>query len=184
MDTTPLPTLASPPLGKFEPHITLGTVPSDTPVELLRQAIPADTQPLTVKFSRAESQDTFFRSAIVHCERTSELDSLLLTVKSSLEGPGGDALKGGVKVQAIDFPHVSLYYIDDERAEQRKPALEQMFEDGTLVQEEDGLAIRLGGEGKEDLVRGFVAEEIWVALCDGPLDEWKVLEKISLTGQR
>lgn len=30
------------------------------------------------------------------------------------------------------------------------------------------------------LLAGFEAREVWIALCDGPVETWKVLDKITL----
>ena len=181
MDNPPHPSLTDPPLPKFEPHITLATVPSTTPIAILRDSIPNNTKRLKISFTSAEAHDVYFRSSIVRCERTSELSHLLAAVKDSIERSTSES-EDAVTVKAPDFPHLSLFYIDDDRAALRAPALQKLFDGGKLVKFDDGLGIDVGDESPE-LLRSFDADEIVIALCDGPVEGWVVLDRIKLARQ-
>ena len=91
------------------------------------------------------------------------------------------------------FPHMSIYYIDDEEAEERHRVLQELKDNGTVVQIKNGVQIHTSGgpmgiqTGSEtrplphcDALQGIDGVEIWAVLCDGPVEAWTVLEKIKL----
>lgn len=91
------------------------------------------------------------------------------------------------------FPHMSIYYIDDMEAEERSRVLQELKDNGTVIKSEEGVQIHTSGgpigipTGSEtrplpqgDALSGIDAVEIWVALCDGPVESWTVLEKVEL----
>jgi len=40
--------------------------------------------------------------------------------------------------------------------------------------------MKYGEMGEDDGIDGFEASEVWITNCDGPVDKWTILEKVSL----
>lgn len=82
------------------------------------------------------------------------------------------------------FPHLSLFYIADEEAHTRVRFLQEMEREGVVRHSADGLSVALRcaqvGEGDDGVLEGFTATQIWIVDCEGPVEEWKVLDKILL----
>lgn len=174
MDNPPLEPNAEPPLPSFEPHITLASVPASISEAMLKDAIPEVKVPLKIDFESVEAQQTYFRSDIVNIRKTPELEELLASVRHAL----------AVDVKAPSYPHMSLYYIDDARADDRQRVLDNLFQSGHLAlgSGSDGLTINFTPKDRlnSNVLHGFVADAIWIVLCDGPVSDWKVLYKRNL----
>lgn len=85
------------------------------------------------------------------------------------------------------FPHLSLFYIADEEAHTRVRVLQEMEREGVVRHSADGLSVALrctdqevGEGGGDGVLEGFTATQIWIVDCEGPVEEWKVLDKILL----
>ncbi len=84
------------------------------------------------------------------------------------------------------FPHLSLFYIADEEAHARVRFLQEMEREGVVRHSQDGLSVALrcgeGDDGDEGdvVLQGFMGTQIWIVDCAGPVEEWKVLDKILL----
>lgn len=92
------------------------------------------------------------------------------------------------------FPHLSLYYIDEEDAEEgeRERMFEEMVQRGVITtlsaaEGEEGVVLDCGvGTVPEPdpnaMVRldGIVGSEIWIVKCEGPVEGWEVMDKILL----
>ena len=128
--------------------------------------------------------DAYFRSVLAVIELSPETLSLHAKINENLKMRSP---------QSPMFPHMSIYYIDDAEAEERVRVLRELKDNGTVVQAEDGVRIHTSGgpigipTGSEtrplphgDTLQGFDGVEIWVALCDGPVETWTVLEKVAL----
>ena len=169
---------------RFQPHITLTTVPSTTSVEELVAAIPSRQSRVKVDFSDVVVSDAYFRSVLAAVEPSPEILSLCTKINENL----------GIRdPRSPMFPHMSIYYIDDAEAEERARVLRELEDNKTVVKIEDGVQIHTSGgpvgipTGSEtrplppgDVLQGFDGAEIWVALCDGPVETWTVLKKIEL----
>jgi len=158
----------------FQSHITLGSFPASTPVEKLRSAIPPSTTPLQIDFDTVETGDHYFRSVFVRVRPSSALDELHRQVHLALDVKEPNTPK---------FPHLSLYYIEDSRASERGEVLENMNAQGTIVKTEGSGNIELVGfanDGRTARVSGFVANEIWIAMCNGPVETWSICDKFKL----
>lgn len=169
---------------RFHPHITLATVPSTTPVEDLVAAIPSQQPRVRANFSDVVVSDAYFRSVLAVVEPSSEALSLHAKIHENLKIRNP---------QTPMFPHMSIYYIDDAEPEERSRVLQELKDNGTVVQTEDGVQIHTSGgpagiptgPGTRPLphggtLQGFDGVEIWAALCDGPVETWTVLEKVKL----
>ncbi|KAI0080556.1 hypothetical protein K474DRAFT_207938 [Panus rudis PR-1116 ss-1] len=168
---------------RFDPHITLLTVPSSTPLSEIRDAIPTDQVKIPVRFKSADVGQKYFMSVFVTVHQGSddgakELDELRNKLKERF---------GEGRVPPVS--HVSLYYIDDPDADLREAVLEELKNQGRIVpQGNDGdssggevaLDCTEGSERGKDLINGFEGTEIWLALCDGPVETWQIKEKILL----
>lgn len=156
----------------FHPHVTLATVPSDTPVETLRAAIPADQRAIPVTFKAVEVGDKYFMSIYV------------VVYQDEFLGVLRDALGNALGEQTIPpKAHVSLFYIDNADAEERQKMADKLTEQGRIVElGEYMVALDCSAEGSEgtDVVDGFNGGEIWIASCDGPVETWSVKDKIRL----
>ncbi|GJE96439.1 cyclic phosphodiesterase-like protein [Phanerochaete sordida] len=160
----------------FEPHVTLGTVPSSTPLDDVRAAIPLG-QPVTpVNFKSIEiGNGKAFMSINVAVHETGELKILR------------DNLRRTFGEQAV-YPsatHLSLFYIDYSDAEERTKIEEQLDRDGRIAKiADDRTALNCAENpaegGADDLLDGYDGEEIWAVLCDGPVSAWVVKDRITL----
>jgi len=184
MHTRPLTARMPDSYPRFHPHITLATVPSTTPVAELVVAIPSRQSRVRVDFSDVVVSDAYFRSVLAVVEPSSEISSLHTKINENLSTRNP---------QTPMFPHMSIYYIDDAEAEERARVLQELKDNGTVVKTKDGVQIHTSGgptgtpTGSEtrplphgDTLQGFDGVEIWVALCDGPVETWTVLEKVEL----
>lgn len=169
---------------RFHPHITLVTVPSATPVEELIAAIPSRQPRVRADFSDVVVSDAYFRSVLTVIKPSPEILSLHAKINEGLEIRNP---------QSPMFPHMSIYYIDDAEAKERTRVLQEIKDNGTVIRTADEVQIHTScgpvgvptGAGTRplphgDTLRGFDGVEIWVALCDGPVETWTVLEKVEL----
>lgn len=168
----------------FHPHITLATVPSTTPVEELVAAISPRQPQVKAVFSDVVVSDAYFRSVLAVIRPSPEIMSLHTKVCENLKTRSP---------QSPMFPHMSIYYIDDAEAEERTRVLQELKANGTVIKSEAGVQIHTsrgpvgiptGSETRplpqNDALRGIDVVEIWVVLCDGPVETWTVLEKVKL----
>ena len=169
---------------RFHPHITLATVPSTTPVGELIAAIPPRQLRVRADFSDVVVSDAYFRSVLAVIKTSPETLSLHAKINENLKIRNP---------QAPMFPHMSIYYIDDAEAEERFRVLQELRDNGTVVQTQDGVQIHTSGGPagiptgtdarplpQDDVLQGFDGVEIWAALCDGPVETWTVLKKVEL----
>lgn len=167
----------SPP--SFHPHITLGSFPSSTPVDELENAIPQLSEALDIAFESLEAGDHFFRSVYIAVKHTEQLSGLHRVVHDKLN----------VVAKTPRFPHLSLYYIQDEQANIRQDIVDNMMKSGRVTNMNEG-AIGfsttgaendLEASGDEEHLSGFRSTEVWIVDCDGPVQGWHVLKKVPLT---
>ena len=169
---------------RFHPHITLATVSSTTPVQELVAAIPPRHPQIQVVISDVVVGDTYFRSVLAAIVPSPEILSLQSTVSENLRIRDP---------RSPMFPHMSIYYIDDAEAEERTRVLQELKDNGTVIKTEEGVQIHTSGgpigtptgsgtrpPPQGDALRGIDGSEIWVVLCDGPVETWTVLEKVKL----
>ena len=166
-------------LPSFEPHITLGTFPSTTPIDKLKDAIPPNTHPLPIHFSSVRSGDHYFRSVYVKIKLTEELSRLHAHIHDTL----------GLSAKTPEFPHLSLFYVSDDYASERERMANRLTSSG-CVRSSAAEAVELvvfssqdekdNGQGLQRVVQGFEAPEIWIVQCEGPVESWVVLDRVSL----
>ncbi|TFK42480.1 2',3'-cyclic-nucleotide 3'-phosphodiesterase [Crucibulum laeve] len=159
---------------KFTPHITLALVPKDLNFELptLRAAVPPSQERLAIDFESVEVGSTYFRSVYIAVKLSPELTTLHQHVHASL----------GVDPKTPSFPHVSLCYIDDNEEDERRRFQKTLQSEGRIREEFPGsVAVNCGPNDEEDWMSGFEAAEIWVVNCEGPVEEWEILEKIPIS---
>ena len=169
---------------RFHPHITLTTVPSTTPVGELIAAIPQGQSRVEVVFSDVVVGDAYFRSVLAVIEQSSEIGSLHTKICENLKTRNP---------QSPMFPHMSIYYVDDAEAEERTRVLQELKDNGTVVKTKEGVRLCTSGGpignptgiktpplSHGDVLYGFNGAEIWVALCDGPVDTWTVVQTVEL----
>ncbi|KAF9265685.1 LigT-like protein [Marasmius fiardii PR-910] len=158
---------------RFDPHITLAALPSPSDISLtqLRQSVPQDQGSLKVNFKSVDVGDHFFRSVYVAVELTPELVDLHRSVHETLK----------LQPRTPMFPHISLCYIINTDAEHGE---RQRFRDeiaGRIREVGNGtIELNCGVEG-ENWLSGFEAPEIWIAECEGPVESWKILDRIKLS---
>ncbi|CAL1705229.1 unnamed protein product [Somion occarium] len=138
---------------RFHPHITLSSVSSDTDISNLRSAVPAGQVKVPIHFKSVDVGDK-------------------------------DNLKEALGEDTVPpLAHVSLFYIDDVDAGERQKIFEQLNEGGRIISKDDhsvALDCTEGDARGQDVIDGFVACEIWIALCDGPVEAWTIKDKIQL----
>lgn len=167
----------------------------------LREAVPIGQNAIRLRFARVLAGDHYFRSIYILIAPSAELVQLRAVVVQALlaqqaqqaeeEGAGAGA---GAPLPA--FPHLSLYYIADEEAHVRERFLQELEREKIVRHSEDGLSVALfcggGGDGDGDgddsgrgrggsvLLEGFTGAQLWIVDCGGPVEGWKVLDKILL----
>ncbi|KAF9454593.1 hypothetical protein P691DRAFT_717100 [Macrolepiota fuliginosa MF-IS2] len=160
----------------FEPHITLASVQSDTPIPLstIRESISATQRVFQANFKSVDVGDHYFRSVYVAVHPDETLVNLHRTVHEKL----------GVDPRTPKYPHMSLVYVSDEDAAsgERERYYEELKE-RTLMQtksqeSEEGVELRTSAD--KEWIGGFGVAEIWVMECIGPVEAWVVLDKIRL----
>ncbi|CAL1705230.1 unnamed protein product [Somion occarium] len=157
---------------RFHPHITLSSVSSDTDISNLRSAVPAGQVKVPIHFKSVDVGDKYYMSAYVSVHHSEELSALRDNLKEAL---GEDTVP--------PLAHVSLFYIDDVDAGERQKIFEQLNEGGRIISKDDhsvALDCTEGDARGQDVIDGFVACEIWIALCDGPVEAWTIKDKIQL----
>jgi len=128
-----------------------------------------------VIFNKVCAGRTFFQSVLVELQLNegTELDGLYKTVmekKKKLLEPGDDTLSTPY------YPHVSLYY-GEKSAEGRETMVRELVQRGAVKMADGDANVTVAGvEG------GFRVTEIWIVDCNGPVESWKALKKISLFG--
>lgn len=155
----------------------------------LRESIPLGQRSLPIRFARVLTGDQYFLSIYIALAPSNELAQLR---SSALKvGLGGGPGPGRNPEQASPaFPHLSLFYIADEEAHTRVRFLQEMEREGVVRHSADGLSVALrcaqagagaGGDGDAvTVLEGFTATQIWIVDCEGPVEGWKVLDKILL----
>lgn len=158
---------------QFHPHVTLATVPSTTAVEELRAAVPKNQPTIPVTFKAAEVGDKYFMSVYVTVYQNGVLGVLRDALTKAL---------GEDKVPPM--AHVSLFYIDDSEPEERIKLMHKLEKQGRIVERVDGRVgldcSKVATSEPGDIIEAFDGAEIWVALCDGPVETWTIKDKIRL----
>ncbi|KAG5633784.1 hypothetical protein H0H81_005290 [Sphagnurus paluster] len=164
----------------FEPHVTLasfGATSPTPPLSEIRASISKVKGGLPVQFKSIEIGTHFFRSVYIAIHLTPALMSLHDEVHKKLN----------VEFNTPAFPHVSLCYItDDDNAlcREREKFLKELKDGGRIRQsgegDEGGVSLNCSESESEDWMAEFQASEVWLADCDGPVDGWKIIEKIPI----
>ncbi|KAJ7221043.1 2',3'-cyclic-nucleotide 3'-phosphodiesterase [Mycena haematopus] len=158
---------------KFEPHITLASIPdSMSSLDTILSSIP-DAQPaLPITFDAIEVGDHYFRSVYVAVHLSPALVELHRHVHEKL----------GIPPRTPKYPHISLCYIndDDAAAGERDKYFQQLEKSAKIRQDETSVSLNCGEPGEEDWLPGFHAPEIWITRCQGPVETWTIAEKIAL----
>ncbi|KAF8264223.1 2',3'-cyclic-nucleotide 3'-phosphodiesterase [Lactarius quietus] len=172
----------------FHPHVTLATLrptasdsaARDSTVLSLREALPLGQRTVPVRFARVVAGDHYFRSVFVALAPSPELVHL----RAALAAAGTP--------HPPAFPHLSLYYIADEEADTRERLVQELERENVVRLAADGQEVVLecggtgaGGDGigsgtAEGAMAGFTGTQIWIVDCEGPVEGWKVLDKILL----
>jgi len=130
-----------------------------------------------VMFKSIDVGDTYFRSVSIGTHECPELLALHQHITNELK-----------KLEAVEprsprFPHMSLYYIDDSEPDERQMIVDELLRSKRVVKEgNDRIILECRTDkhqaGKELL--GFDSDAIWIVNCEGPVEQWKVLEGIGL----
>ncbi|KAI6045544.1 2',3'-cyclic-nucleotide 3'-phosphodiesterase, partial [Pisolithus marmoratus] len=159
---------------KFFPHITLASVRSgnELPGALLVN-LARDRQSIRVNFQSVVVSDHYFRSLLVSVLPTADLLALAGEIKETLSHLS--------PLSAPMFPHLSLAYITDEDAEagERDRAAQSLRESSAAVEDESNHTVSL--QCGEVCLSGIDLTEIWLVDCEGPVEDWSVRDKVSLT---
>ena len=154
----------------------------------LRESIPLGQRALRVRFARVLTGDRYFLSIYIALAPSIELAQLRSSATAALlNGLGGGGAGAGVGAggpATPAFPHLSLFYVADEEAHTRVRFLQEMEREGVVRHSADGLSVALRcaaeGDDGDSVLEGFTATQIWIVDCEGPAEEWKVLDKILL----
>jgi 2',3'-cyclic-nucleotide 3'-phosphodiesterase len=139
--------------------------------------IPDQVAPPVV-FSSLEVGPTYFRSVYVVIHKSPELLDLHKHINNELKK------LDGIEPRSPRFPHMSLFYIEDsEPGDERQMVADELLSSGRAINE-PGERIVLDcftdGHSTGYKLYGFDGEQIWIVRCEGPVEQWKVLEKVVL----
>lgn len=133
-----------------------------------------------VAFSSLEVGPTYFRSVYVVIHKSPELSDLHKHISNELKK------LGGIEPRSPRFPHMSLFYIDDSEPDERQIVANELLSSGRVVNElGDRIILDCFADSHSTghKLSGFDGEEIWIVRCEGPVEQWKVLEKVALPHQ-
>jgi len=174
-----------------------GPGPDPSVLLALREAIPLGQRAVHVRFARALAGDHYFRSIYVAIAPSAELAQLraALALAPAAQGGGGGGGGGKGPDSPPAFPHLSLYYVADEEAHARARFLQELEREDVVRHSADGLSVALrcaAGEGEDEdggasagaegdgVLESCICTQIWIVDCEGPVEGWKVLDKILL----
>ena len=169
----------------FHPHVTLATLNTaaerDSTVLTLREAVPLGQCAVPVRFARVIAGDHYFRSVFVALVPSPEL----VRLRAALAAAGTP--------HPPAFPHLSLYYIADEEPHTRERLLQELERENVVRHAAEGQEVVLecavghgagddntGSQDDGGALAGFTGTQIWIVDCEGPVEGWKVLDKILL----
>jgi len=165
---------------EITPHITLASSREATQDITLR-ALPSPLRPIPVEFQKLEVGDQYFRSVFISAKKTAELVALHEYIMAALD-------RDGASPSAPAFPHMSMSYIADaDGYAERKRAADELTA-STIVPEGsetggvEAVVLRCGDSGEGHVcLSSFEGTEVWIVRCEGPVQDWQVLQKISMT---
>jgi 2'-5' RNA ligase len=167
----------SPSYPTFHPHITLLTLLTESrPHISLSKMIPHSSTATPVLFGDLRRGDTYLGAMQIVIDRTPELTRLHDDIERFL------AEVHHIKSRSRNFPHLSLFYVDEEEERER---LEKYLWDSRLVQKRaDGQGVSLNfdlKDGTHVTMKEFSGEEIWLVDCSAyNANQWQVLERVSI----
>lgn len=166
---------------EITPHITLASSAKATQDTILR-AIPSTLHPILVEFQKLEVGDHYFRSVFISVKKTTELVALHEHIMAALD-------RDGASPSAPAFPHMSISYIaDEDGVAERKKASDELrattvVEGPETCQDGAGPVVLRCGDSEEGCVclSSFEGTEVWIVRCEGPVQHWQVLHKVTVT---
>jgi len=164
------PSQAKSPLSypPIDPHVTLASFPTRTDLGSIRDSIPPNQPKVPVTFKSVDVGEVYFRSVYAVCHPSPELLELHKGIHERIK----------LDPKTPSFPHMSLYYIDDSEPDERARIRDELVSQEKVRTINDEAVGLDSGDG--DFLTGYEGAEIWIVSCEGPVPEWKVLEKIPL----
>ena len=193
-----------PPIAGDEAAVQTSTLPAPhansdpdpTVLLTLREAIPFGQRAVHVRFARVLTGDHYFRSIYVAIAPSPELAHLRAALALALVPQGGGGVPRGTRKPAaatavgpdsppafLHRPHLSLYYVAHEEAPARAQFFQELEREDIVRHSADGLSVALRcGRGREGdgVLESCTCTQIWIMDCEGPVEGWKVLDKILL----
>lgn len=151
----------------------------DTTLDAVESAISKIQAPPICKFASVDVGSEYYRSVYIAIQLTSEMSSLHQHILEELN----------VEPLTPAFPHLSLCYITNADADSKgeREKYRQVLQDSGKIQikgkdsQNQGVTIcRPGASDGGEWLDHFVAHEIWVVRCEGPVESWVVLRKFTL----
>ncbi|KAF8503390.1 2',3'-cyclic-nucleotide 3'-phosphodiesterase [Russula emetica] len=158
----------------------------------LRESIPIGQRAIRIRFARVLTGDKYFLSIYIALAPSNELAQLRSSALAVGVGGASGNNRPDPEKASPAFPHLSLFYIADEEAHSRVRLMQEMEREGVIRHSADGLSVALrcaqiagdsedgDGDGGNGVLEGFTATQVWIVDCEGPVEEWKVLDKILL----
>jgi 2',3'-cyclic-nucleotide 3'-phosphodiesterase len=147
----------------------------------IREAIPLGQSALRLRFARVLTGSAYFLSIYAAIAPSAELAQLRAALVQAAVGDLGPGPASPA------FPHLSLFYVADEEAHARVRLLQELEREGVVRHSEDGLSVALrcaepgaGAGSGSGVLEGIMGTQIWIVDCEGPVEGWKVLDKILL----
>jgi 2',3'-cyclic-nucleotide 3'-phosphodiesterase len=176
MPARPMGSSAPASYPRFDPHITLCTIPAGPEdkrkFDALRASIP-ERAPFPIRFQSLERGPTFTRSIFIAVQMDAELRGLEEHIRQAVnEAEVGVRLEG----PPPSYPHMSFAYIDDAEAYERERLQNALLNHNVVKRIEDGVTLQCG----QQELAGFEASEIWIVNTGLPVERWEALESIVL----
>jgi 2'-5' RNA ligase len=167
---------------RFAPHITLATFAlSSATLPPLNALIPANAHPVPVFFESVNIGNTYLGAFSVRVAKSPELMSLHDGVLNGIAA-------NGIEARSRSFPHMSLFYVDEEEA--RQQLTDELFktERVTTVSQGGTTSVLLRPDPRATgllPLEGFNGTQVWLVDCNSKnVEAWEVKEKISLRTTR
>jgi len=153
----------------IDPHVTIAVFdlddrPDPDIIDDL-EALATNFAPITTTFGTVNFGKTYLGAAKVHLSPTAELEDLRNRVVGLL---GSYNLVDRNK----SFPHLSLFYVNDES--ERTRLATQLVKDNYLTQKPGGEGYVLTAcSSRDSLLQMFDGSEIWLVDCRGSVANWQ-----------
>ncbi|KAF7343377.1 hypothetical protein MVEN_01770000 [Mycena venus] len=156
----------------FEPHITLANLSLPFPPSL-DMLLPPRLERVVARFKSLHVGNKYLSSLSVTVKKTPDLMTLHDTIDAHLK-------LNNIENRGGRFPHMSLFYLDEAVPGDRQRLPERLQRRGLVTSTREGILLNCFLDDAAFVpvsLPSFNGEEIWLVDCNGPVAEWKMLDK-------